>query len=387
MNDDHDDRYRESLRQFPGKEPTYEELKAALEEIQREDEEQALDQIGEICVAMGWQKEPQPSQPVKLCGHLREDGSTCRSIAVRDREFCSFHLNHRGRRLCIARARARRERLPLQLPPLEDLYAVQVGIMQVTDWLLNGKLDRRDARLALSGLRQAAANLRQPPEVWENSRPFQSQEQLELPGFEAEHGLPQGIDVKSAPEAVFPETETGAPSLSASLADRVGEAALSEDEVNLMEVTPTDIELMEIRQQKGPEAVWRKLKQLDAAEQRRYQRAQRQLAHCRHVVRAAAQNAARETYYVAKSEVAVAAAEAAEAAEQAEGVGEQAGAPPLTGADVPPLSPAAGERVVEGNPAGAPPLSPSVGDRVGDEGRKEPQSVTSDTATAEVKLG
>ena len=206
---------------------------------------------------------------------------------------------------------------------------------------------------------------------------------MELPGFEAEHGLPQGIDLKSAPEVVFPETETGAPPLSASLADRVGEAALSEDEVNLMEVTPTDIDLMEIRQHKGPEAAWKRLKQLGAAEQRRYQRAQRQLAHCRHVVRAAAQNAARETYFVAKSEAAVA---AAEAAEQAEGVGEQTGAPPLTGAGAPPFSAAAGERVAEGNPAGAPPFSPSVGDRVGDEGRKEPQSVTSDTATKE-KLG
>ena len=144
-----------------------------------------------------------------------------------------------------------------------------------------------------------------------------------------------------------------------------GKSALSEDEVNLMEVTPTDIDLMEIRQHKGPEAVWKRIKQLDAAEQRRYQRAQKQLAHCRHVVRAAAQNAARETYFVAKSEAAVAAAEAAETAEQAEKVGEQAGAPPLTGAGAPPLSPTAGERVAEGNPAGAPPLSPSAGDRVG----------------------
>ena len=231
MNDNQDDRYRESLRESPRKEATYEEPRDQLQQEEdrvqdqlREEEEQALDQIGEICVAMGWQEEappPPPSQPVRLCSHRREDGSDCRSIAVRDREFCSFHLNHRGRRLCIARARARRERLPLQLPPLEDLYAVQVGIMQVTDWLLNGKLDRRDARLALSALRQAATNLRQPPEVWENSRPFQSQEQLELPGFEAEHGLPQGIDLKSAPEVVFPETETGAPPLSASLADGV----------------------------------------------------------------------------------------------------------------------------------------------------------------------
>ena len=217
----------------------------------REDEEQALDQIREIWRAMGWQEEAPPSQPVRLCGHRREDGSHCRSIAVRDREFCSFHLNDRGRRLRIARARARRERLPLQLPPLEDMYAVQVGIMQVTDWLLNGKLDRRDARLGALPPRP-----RQPP-IFANPQRYGKFPALPKPGaigaagFEAEHGPAQGIDLKSAPEVVFPETETGAPPLSASLADRVGEAALSEDEVNLMEVTPTDIDLMRSGSTKG----------------------------------------------------------------------------------------------------------------------------------------
>ena len=166
----------------------------------------------------------------------------------------------------------------------------------------------------------------------------------------------------------------------------MGEAALSEDEVNLMEVTPTDIDLMEIRQHKGPEAVLKRLKQLDAAEQRRYQRAQKQLANCRHVVRSAAQTPlARPTSWPSRKRPSLP-REAAEAAEQVEGEEEQAGAPPSTGADAPPSSPAAGERVAEDNPAANRPLSPSVGDRVGDEGRKEPQSVTSDTATKE-KLG
>src|SRR5208337_2797807 len=91
-------------------------------------------------------------------------------------------------------------------------------------------------------------------------------------------------------------------------------AAVSEEKANLMEVTPVDIELMEIRQREGPEAVWRKLKELDAAEDRRYRRSQAQLAHARHVVRAAAQNAARETRFVERSQADLAAAEAREQA-------------------------------------------------------------------------
>jgi len=83
--------------------------------------------------------------------------------------------------------------------------------------------------------------------------------------------------VDTPPEVAFPEPTP----------------ALSEERANLMEVTPVDIQLMEIRQHEGPEAVWRKLSQLDAAEDRRYRRSQAQLAHARHVVRAAAQNAPR----------------------------------------------------------------------------------------------
>jgi len=336
--------------------PTRQELKAEnawLKEQLRQDEEQAYDTIREIRVALG-----EETEGVKTCTHRREDGRRCRSIAVKDRDFCPFHLEHRVRRLRMERARARRERQSLQLPPLEDLYAVQVGIMQVLDWLVNGRLERRDASVALCGLRQAATNLARPPEVWEKSRPFQNQrsgEQMALPGFEAELGLPQGFDLNTPPEAAFPET---AP------------AALSEDRINLMEVTPTDIELMEIRQREGTRAVWQRLKQLDAAEDRRYKKAQKQLAHARHVVRAAAQNAARETVFEARSEAARAAAEAAEKAAAA------------SAADAPPLTASVADD--------APPLAASGADRVDEEsGRKEPRSaVTGGTeALPAEKLG
>jgi len=62
----------------------------------------------------------------------------------------------------MARARARRERWRLEMPPLEDPYAVQVGIMQVLDALGSGQLDRGPACAMLYGLRQAASHLRLP---------------------------------------------------------------------------------------------------------------------------------------------------------------------------------------------------------------------------------
>ncbi len=351
----------EEFKQTLGREPTYDELKEKVKlvedqasQLEAEEFEQARDQVEEILAAFGWKQEPKPPVPVKLCGHLREDSRYCRSIAVKDRDFCPYHLKERGRLLRMAQARARRQRLPLQLPPLEDLYAVQVSIGQVLNALLSGQLDKGLGGTVLYGLQQAATNLCRPVEVWEESRPFESGEQLALPGLEEEFGLPQGIDLNTPPEKAFPETEP---------------AAVSEERANLMEDTPTDIELMEIRQREGPEAAWRKLKELDAVEDRRYKKAQTQLAHARHVVRAAAQNAARETYFVARSQADLAGVEAEEQAEA--DAGKRAGAPPLSN-------------------VGAPPLSAAVADRVGDEAgesRKEPQPAAPEADGQEKKLG
>ena len=199
----------------------------------------------------------------------------------------------------MARARARHQRWNLQLPSLEDLYAVQVGIGQVLDALLHDQLNQQVGRLVLSGLRLAATNLARPDEVWEQPSRFESHEQLALPGFEADLGLPPGMDLDTPPEVAFPETETG---------------TVSKERASLMEVMPLDVELMELQQRAGLEAVVRRMKQLEQAEDRRYKRAQAQLAHARYVVRAAAQNAARESQFVMRSQAALAEVEAREQA-------------------------------------------------------------------------
>src|SRR5271166_6402358 len=356
----------DDYRRTHGRNPTYEELKEMVERAKndlREDDELMQEQLELMRIALG----EEPAVPVEktiipTCGHVLESNRFCGSAALKGRKYCRFHLEERGRRLKMARARARGERWRLNLPPLEDMHAVQSGIMRVLEALDHGVLEKGVGGLMLYGLQQAATNLSRPQEIWDQSS-----------RFEANYGLPQGIDVDTPPEVAFPEAQPE-PALSAA------ERAISEERANLMEVTPVDIQLAEIRQREGPEAVWRKLKELDAAEDRRYRRAQAQLAHARHVVRAAAQNAARETRFVERSQVDVTAAEARE----------QAGS--TSGCTI--LSPAVGERAGE---AGAQSLSASVADRVGETGttslsasvadgvgeeptRKEPQSAATEAA-------
>ncbi len=323
-------------------EPSYHELKELVRQAEddiREEEELLREQVREIRIALGDEKETPDPKPAKTCGHLRESGQYCLSIAVGGRDFCPYHLRERGRLLKMARARARHERWRLQLPPLEDLYGVQVGIGQVLNALLSGQLDRSLGGVVLYGLQQASTNLCRPREVWEGSSHFQSREQLELPGFEAEYGLPHGLDLDTPPEVAFPETEaTG--------------SALSEERANLMEVTSLDVELMELQQREGPEAVARRLKQAEQAEERRHKKAQAQLAHAGYVALAAAQNAAREAQFAVRSEADQTAVEA----------GHIAAANPAPSSGV----------------AGAPPLAASLADRVGagPARRKRPQPTT-----------
>lgn len=97
---------------------------------------------------------------IKLCRHIKEDGIWCKSAALHGRDYCYFHLTFRGRRVRIAQQQARQQSWRLELPPLEDLNAVQVAIMQVLDAITGDRIERHDAGLVLYGLQQAASNLR-----------------------------------------------------------------------------------------------------------------------------------------------------------------------------------------------------------------------------------
>src|SRR5271157_3393103 len=214
-------------------EPSYEELRVRLKETEQKLKSREL-KLRELGVD-DWEPKPVLAEEpvvIKTCNHIRENGRCCRSAAVTGRDYCHFHLGVLGRRLKMARARARGERWRLELPPLEDLYAVQVGIMRVLQALDDDRLDKGRGSLMLYGLQQAATNLRCPQEVWERSCRFDNVEEVQWDSFEQEHGLPKNFDVDTPPEVAFPPAaptatpatlpSVGAPPLSAAVADRVG---------------------------------------------------------------------------------------------------------------------------------------------------------------------
>ncbi len=255
-------------------EPCYEELRVQLKEAKEKlvSREARLRELG----VTDWEPKPVKEEKVviPICHHIKENGRRCGSAAVTDRTYCHFHLGIRGRRLKMARARARSERWRLELPPLEDLYAVQVGIQQVLDALASGQLDRRLGGVMLYGLQQAGANVRLPQEVWEESRPFNNVGKTTWPGFEKEHGLPEGFDVDTAPEEAFPPPVTSPVTISLE-----GEELVTEDDVDLEDLLARD-----------PEACQRRALQLAGKIQRRLRREEEKLARARRILEAARRN-------------------------------------------------------------------------------------------------
>ena len=218
-------------------EPSYEELKLMYREAkQKLDSREAG--LPELDVTV---PEPKPVIPekvvIKTCHHIKEDGRRCGSPSVTDRRYCCFHLSIRGRRLKMAQARARGQRYRLELPPLEDLYAVQVGIQQVLDALSSGQLDRRLGGVMLYGLQQAGNNLRLPEEVWEKSGRFDNVAKTTWKGFEQAHGLPEGFDVNTPPDEAFPPAAASPGTI-----ELTGEDQVTEDDIGLDELLQSDPE-------------------------------------------------------------------------------------------------------------------------------------------------
>jgi len=146
--------------------------------------------------------------PYKYCQHVRENGTYCASGAVKGRAFCYFHLRTRARRLAMAQAESQEKTWRMELPPLEDMHAVQVALMQVTDALAADTIDPRRAGLLLYALQQAASNLSNTA-AWIMSHPFalrpdEDDTVGEYPGLESEFGLPPRIDLDAPPHELFP---------------------------------------------------------------------------------------------------------------------------------------------------------------------------------------
>jgi hypothetical protein len=143
----------------------------------------------------------------RTCNHITENGSYCRSAALKGRNYCYFHVRLRARQLAMEQAKSQKLPWRLNLPPLEDMPAVQSALMQVMEALAAGCIDERRASLLLYGLQQAATNLKSAA-GWLGSR-FQSElgsdwHALSYPRLEAEFGLPKRLDIDTPPQVAFP---------------------------------------------------------------------------------------------------------------------------------------------------------------------------------------
>ncbi len=95
------------------------------------------------------------------CEHVKTNGHFCGSPALRGRNYCFFHIIDIGRRLRLKRYFDHGlQAPPIELPLLEDAASIQLALVQVTDALLKGTLDRKTAGLVLYSLQTASANLR-----------------------------------------------------------------------------------------------------------------------------------------------------------------------------------------------------------------------------------
>lgn len=138
---------------------------------------------------------------INTCTHTYDSGRACLSAAAKDRDFCVYHLRYRARRLRMAQARARNLRLHFELPPLEDMHAVQSALTQLAEALAAGIIDSKQAQAFVSILRLASSNLlsaaKWPANVYHSEHPA-------AVDVAAEFGLPRDLDLATPPEVAFP---------------------------------------------------------------------------------------------------------------------------------------------------------------------------------------
>jgi hypothetical protein len=98
---------------------------------------------------------------VELCHHVKEDGISCHSPALRGRGYCFFHLRYKGYPLRTWRNRHRIGGWRFKPSMAHNLKAVEASLKRVEIALSSGNcVDPERARIIRYGLRLMAADLR-----------------------------------------------------------------------------------------------------------------------------------------------------------------------------------------------------------------------------------
>jgi hypothetical protein len=95
------------------------------------------------------------------CQHIKTGGTQCGSPALRGQPYCHYHRQSRPKTVeCYEDWLTPGHSGNITLPVFEDAHSVQFVVRQVTEMILQQKIDARCAGLALYGLQIASANLK-----------------------------------------------------------------------------------------------------------------------------------------------------------------------------------------------------------------------------------
>jgi hypothetical protein len=98
------------------------------------------------------------------CQHIKVNGTQCGCPALRHNKLCYFHKRNHEERIeldldRLKNARARRRKVVMELPVLEDANSIQVSLMQIMRLVITGQIDGKTTGLLLYALQTASANL------------------------------------------------------------------------------------------------------------------------------------------------------------------------------------------------------------------------------------
>jgi len=95
---------------------------------------------------------------IRRCQHIKVNGTQCGSPAMRDLNYCYFHMrwHRKGRQVNDFL----QEQKILVLPTLEDGNSIQAGLAEIMRQLATKMIDHRTAGLLLYAVQIASANLK-----------------------------------------------------------------------------------------------------------------------------------------------------------------------------------------------------------------------------------
>ena len=99
----------------------------------------------------------------------------------------------------------------MYIPPLDSLRGIHVALTEVIDALAHGQIEPRAAGQMLYGLQQTTSVLRRINEEaeWQDDDLDDTDDSRlrEFPDFEAQYGLPFGVDLEAPPEVALQKAE------------------------------------------------------------------------------------------------------------------------------------------------------------------------------------